>query len=88
MSVIGPATLSSVSDNADGTYTATITSSTDEVETVTVSAGFNNSKVGNTVDIRFTIPEIDDDSPPVVVAIAANSTLEASSYGVNTHDSF
>jgi hypothetical protein len=43
MSVIGPATLSSVSDNADGTYTATITNST--VETVTVSAGFNNSKV-------------------------------------------
>jgi hypothetical protein len=36
MSASGSATLSAVSDNANGTYTATITNST--VETVTVSA--------------------------------------------------
>ncbi|SSC08835.1 invasin domain 3-containing protein [bacterium endosymbiont of Bathymodiolus sp. 5 South] len=58
MSVNGSATLSSVSGNADGTYTATITNST--VETVTVSAAFvgdadaGDSKVGNTVNISFT----------------------------------
>jgi hypothetical protein len=43
MSVNGSATLSSVSDNTDGTYTATITNST--VETVTVSAAFGGSDV-------------------------------------------
>jgi hypothetical protein len=55
------------------------------IATTTGGESSYNSKVGNTVDIRFTIPEIDDDSPPVVVAIAARSTLEASSYGVNTN---
>jgi hypothetical protein len=48
----GSATLSSVSDNADGTYTATITNNT--VETVRVSAAFDGSDVNNAVDISFT----------------------------------
>ncbi len=51
MSATGSATLSAVSDNADGTYTATITNST--VETVTVSAAFGGSNVGDTVNVNF-----------------------------------
>jgi hypothetical protein len=41
-----------VSDNADGTYTATITNNT--VGTVRVSAAFDGSDVGNVVDVSFT----------------------------------
>jgi hypothetical protein len=46
------ATLSSVSDNDDGTYTATITAGK-VVEKVTVSAAFGGSNVDDTVDVNF-----------------------------------
>ncbi|VVH59718.1 hypothetical protein BAZOLSSOX_1793 [uncultured Gammaproteobacteria bacterium] len=46
------ATLSSVSDNDDGTYTATITAGK-VVEKVMVSAAFGGSNVDDTVDVNF-----------------------------------
>jgi hypothetical protein len=47
-----------VSDNANGTYTATITNS--PVETVTVTAAFGGSNVGDTVNVNFIKSEIFD----------------------------
>jgi uncharacterized protein (TIGR02145 family) len=43
-----------MTDEGDGTYTATITSTT--VETVTVSATFGGANVTNTADVSFTLP--------------------------------
>ncbi len=51
MTESGSATLSSVTDNSDGTYTATITSTT--AETVTVTAAFGGSNVTDTADVTF-----------------------------------
>ena len=53
MTQSGSATLSSVIDNSDGTYTATITSTT--AETVTVTAAFGGSNVTDTADVTFTV---------------------------------
>jgi uncharacterized protein (TIGR02145 family) len=48
------ATLSSVTDNNDGTYTATIKNTT--AETVTVTAAIGGSNVTDTADVSFTLP--------------------------------
>jgi uncharacterized protein (TIGR02145 family) len=53
MSESGSATLFGVTDNTDGTYTATISSTTDE--TVTVTATFGGANVTNTADVSFTL---------------------------------
>jgi hypothetical protein len=46
-------TLSAISDNADGTYTATLTSST-EPGTVTVSGTINGDPITDTAEVEFT----------------------------------
>jgi len=51
MTVSGSATLSSVTDVGDGTYTATIISTT--AETVTVTAALGGSNVTDTADVIF-----------------------------------
>ncbi|VVH50906.1 hypothetical protein BPUTSESOX_291, partial [uncultured Gammaproteobacteria bacterium] len=78
MSENGSATLSAVSDNANGTYTATITNST--AEKVTVTATFGGSNVGDTADVNFIASEVSDS--PVGVATKAHSTLTANPSGV------
>jgi hypothetical protein len=52
LSETGSATISSVTDNGDGTYTATVTSST--IESVTVSGTVNTEALANTKAITFT----------------------------------
>jgi hypothetical protein len=51
MSESGSATLSSVTDNLDGTYTATMTNTMDE--SVTVTAAFGGSNVTDTATVSF-----------------------------------
>jgi uncharacterized protein (TIGR02145 family) len=60
------ATLSSVTDNNDGTYTATIKNTT--AETVTVTAAFGGTNVTDTATVTFT----------ATAATVGNSTLTAS----------
>jgi hypothetical protein len=74
MSESGSATLSAVSDNADGTYTATITNST--AEKVTVTTAFGGSNVDDTVDINFIKSKVFDLRSGIVTTVY--STLTAS----------
>jgi cytochrome c-type biogenesis protein CcmE len=112
MSVNGSATLSSVSDNADGTYTATITNNTVEtvrvlllvvaslacivIVEVVVPSVLTLYELASKVDFfaaiaaatqadsdtRSEIQTLVNDAPGL--AAAKKSTLEASSYSVNT----
>ena len=55
-------TISSVTDNGDGTYTATLTSSNTE-ETATISATFNSNTINNTDSVLFSA--VDSTSPTI-----------------------
>jgi hypothetical protein len=68
-----------VSDNANGTYTATITNST--VATVTVTAAFGGSNVGDTVNVNFIKSEIFDSQAGI--ATTTHSILTANPSGVD-----
>jgi len=68
LAATGSAVVSSVTDNSDGTYTATVTNTT--AETVTISGTLAGTAITNTGDITFEpIPEPDPTN--------ANTTIEA-----------
>jgi hypothetical protein len=73
MSANGSATLSAVSDNADGTYTATITNST--VETVTVSAAFAENAPTTGTGVKFTSAVSSTLEPPKAALTVTVSTV-------------
>ncbi|MBL4638042.1 MAG: hypothetical protein JKY76_01640, partial [Proteobacteria bacterium] len=72
LSETGSATISSVTDNEDGTYTATVTSTT--AETVTISATVNGSGNTDTADVTF---EADVADPTLSTITAATGTETA-----------
>ena len=71
----GSATLSSVTDNNDGTYTATITSST--VEVVTISGSIGGEVISDTASVTFA-----DNVPPEVSISGAPTAINNNSFNV------
>ncbi|MRH98935.1 hypothetical protein GH721_00185 [Kriegella sp. EG-1] len=68
LSSTGSAIISSVTDNSDGTYSATVTNTT--VETVTISGTLGGTAITNTAEIEFT-------EPPAVDPTNENTIIDA-----------
>ncbi|MBM1106465.1 hypothetical protein JQC67_09975 [Aurantibacter crassamenti] len=68
LSSTGSATISAVTDNADGTYSATVTNTT--VEDVTISGTLDGTAITDTAEITFS-------APPVVDPTNENTTIDA-----------
>ncbi|MEO9894719.1 invasin domain 3-containing protein [Aurantibacter sp.] len=68
LSSSGSATVSSVTDNTDGTYSATVTNTV--VETVTISGTLGGTAITNTAEVEFT-------EPPAVDPTNENTIIEA-----------
>ena len=82
LSTTGDAILSGVTDNGDGTYTATAVNSTEE--TVTISAEINGTEILDTADVIFQTGAPTPVVDPVASIVTATSPIEADGTATST----